>query len=353
MLKTKILFIITLPLFYVHLVLAAPLESTSYGNSNWQMALAGELFRSQQNYGDTLGSLETLGGDSYYQLFRTQGRVRREFFDGIGLSAQMSFHAAEAQNPSSVRTHQNLGPWNLGIDFSLIEGKSRMFAYMDVSGRMVGINFLNPSDNKPLVSDDTYAIAPGLGAEFALFNLAWMARAQPVFRTGDMSQLLQYYIHARALWLRWGVGGLVRGSHTLIADNQPSREAVNDQSSAGSLYFNAVNPTLIQTEAWVEYRLDSQLNLLVGAGHTLAGMNSAFGPNIFAKLEFGFASMLEKSSRKTDYLKILKERRALSKRNLRSFKPEKAKELDNYFDADDPSLESMESQLDQIEKELN
>lgn len=108
------------------------------------------------------------------------------------------------------------------------------------------------------------------------------------------SSLVPWGVGVEANYAKWAWGGKFFGYQSVTDDpdtnNKIQRTIVTDRVNASSLYFYSVNPSVVDSEAWVRFKFDNVWALTVGGGATLTGANTAAGYHAGVAIKYSWDS---------------------------------------------------------------
>lgn len=259
-----------------------------FKRDTWDFDIATEYFHSEANYTSYGGGSQNLFNGNSYQLIDTQFRTRyvprpsHSFFGWVTLS--------NAESVDSVATRKNsaISSGALGMDFML---------YADLFEAIGEVIAVMPFENIEEGSDRVFT-------NEGVFELRSRLILQKKFGAARGYGWLGFNYRAggRSFLMPWGAGAQTRLGNVLLGAEIFGYQSVSDDTdknnflrtsyvnavNAGSMKFYSINPSLIDSQAYVQFALGTHWTVQGQGGMTLAGENSAAGFHVGAFIRYSF-----------------------------------------------------------------
>lgn len=264
-------------------------EYKQFNRDHWDFEASGEYFSSQANY-DSSSSQSSLPSGNSFTLMSFDLGTR--YIPSSRWSAFGTLNIADAQSKNSVATRNNstINAALVGLDF---------IAYSGVVELVPEISMYLPFQQQNFNSDDVP------NSENVVETIARITMQKDFGSTLGYSYVgADYRGDGRSALLPWGVGGELKfgqgsrlgleiyGFHTIVNDtdtnNATYRQAYTSTVLAGSDYFDSLNPSLVDSKAYLRFKLNKKWTFQIDGGATLGGTNEAAGFHGGALVRYSF-----------------------------------------------------------------
>jgi len=249
-----------------------------------------QYFKSNANYTESGGSYKDLLGGQSFEIFNFNLKSRYDFSKRSSMYGHLDIAYANSVGLLTTRSNSTVTGAVLGYayrpyseDFDLITDFYTVIPFQKID-----------QNTDSVINSEGVIEATGLlraQMDFATFSALGYIGA--TYRQAR-SALLPWGVGLEANYAKWGWGGKVFGYQSITddpdTDNRTQRTIVTDRVDASSLYFYAVNPSVIDSEVFVRFKFDNVWALTVGGGSTISGTSTAAGYHAGASLKYSWDS---------------------------------------------------------------
>jgi hypothetical protein len=280
--------------FLVFAQAASAVESfRRFRKGDWETRLGSSYFYSDSNYKGS-STTEPLPGSNTFQLVDMNLSSRYVLSPFWALNAGVNVGYAESKATDATRRNSSLTGALVGVEYAMDLGPLQAIPEF---------SFLLPFEKNSL-NQDAVMTSEGvnetrmrltLQAVFDSFN--FIGSGGYTIRGEGRSSLFPWSVGLEFPFRRMTIGGRLFGYESVSkdADSGGSAEAARLATSlrvnAGSQRFYAVNPALVDTEAYIRYQFSSSLSLTVAGGMTLSGSRAAAGFHGEGILAYQFSTL--------------------------------------------------------------
>lgn len=284
-------------------------------------------FYTQANHDSKGNKYTQLGNKKYFENTTSQLYGRWGFNESLVGFGSLSASYSRSETATTNFSTSGLSDGQLGVGY--LFAHRYVLAAVEASAAFP-FETVGFDTNDPLIGEGSTNFDLKLYCGKSFQSLLLYGYLGATARNEGRSTLMPWGIGIRSKLQYWIFEGLLYGFDSVaddeFTDNAARRSAVTDRVNAGSLYFFAVNPSLIQWEGSVGYKFSSSVHGLVGYGSTITGASSASGYSLLASLRIVLGESKEHR------LHRLREKR----------EQEKSKKRLEDFNTDDTDLELFE-----------
>ena len=254
-------------------------------------------FKTDANYTQDGGQYVSLVGSNSYSVSDLDFGVRWTTGQTYGLYVASRLAQGESKTSGINRTNSYITHAQAGVDMLLISN-SKFDLIPDVS-------LIFPLQRVVKTSDDALA---GEGAmeitARVIGRLKWgtlepFAMLGLTYRDEGRSTLLPYLAGAELSFSSLKLGADIGGYQTILKDQYTSNSSerhVVSLKNGGSLKYYSVDPSLLETSAWLRWQM-GDFAFKGGAATTMTGTSTAAGLTFFAGMSFALDSGPRRRSR--------------------------------------------------------
>ncbi|MBK9324115.1 MAG: hypothetical protein IPM97_14415 [Bdellovibrionaceae bacterium] len=248
-----------------------------FRRGTYNFELETQYFKSDANYISSGDSFQRLPTGQWYELWNFLIKARYDLSKSSTWYGHLNVGLANSSGFDANRSSSSLADATFGFAYLL---------YDDGIDVISDFNILFPFNK---ISENTDAVMNSEG----VIEAGGLLRVQKQFSwyvpfgylggiyRQDRSTLLPWGIGSEFQWKTVILGGKIFGYQTIMDDPNKDRKnlrlIVNDRVNGGSLRFYAVNPSLVDSEIYVKFKIGKALSVSVGGGTTLTGSSAAAG----------------------------------------------------------------------------
>lgn len=259
-----------------------------FKRDTWDFDLETEYFHSEANYTSYGGGSQNLFSGNSYQLIDTQFRTRYVPRSSYSFFGWVTLSNAESVDSVATRRNSAFSAGAVGMDFL-------MYADLfDAIGEVVAVmpfdNIENDSD-KVFTNEGVFEVRSRLVLQKKIGSARGYGWLGFNYRAGGRSFLMPWGVGAQARLSRVLLGAEVFGFQSVSDDTDKNnflRTSYVNAVNAGSMKFYSINPSLIDTQAYIQLSLSPRWTVQGNGGMTLAGENSASGFHVGAFIRYSF-----------------------------------------------------------------
>lgn len=328
------------------LALASSLEAPPpiWAEEEWGYSVSSSYFNTRANYDDSGGSYTRLPGDNEFSILETQVRARYGLTSRLSLSGGAGFSYADVLDPNSQKTRTGVSDVWLGAGYLLWRKGLRLMPDLQIGAP---VEATESGQSEPLLSNGVPFARLSVFAFKTLGRFKLRAHAGAYLPSDGLASLVEYSADISIPFSRrFAIGGGVNGYDTLVSDTEsPSaREITTTAANAGSRYFYAYDPSLIEGRFWISFLPDPALNLKVGYGKTIDGVRAAEGQAVLFSAQFN-PPVAQRSRRGAADVRVLRKKQNRANK-IFAVDPEK---IDQNLFLDEAGAESRESDEDPLD----
>jgi len=297
----------------------------------WKLSTQTSYFTTDANYAQQRGTYADLSGDNSLTLLEQRTRARYNFNRRVSVFGGFDFTKVDTRSADFDRSNTNVSGVRLGLNYDLGQKWVRWIAEVE------GFFSTDPIDvdtQEALTNDGVASVRAEMFA-FRPFRWAYVfAHAGLLYRDEGLATLGLWGIgFEKPFSDRYLVGAGLDGYETVIGDELrlSDRQQIIERVNGGSFRFYSYDPALIEARAWVGWNPSDPWQLRFGGGHTLNGVRSAAGLNLFLSLAYSFDPKPDRES--FQYFRSVRpEIRRKNRRALEDFKVDEEPPERDLFD---------------------
>lgn len=243
-------------------------------------------FLTEANYTSDGGQYTSLPTGNRYQLSDLDFGIRWTTGSTWGLYGGSRLSQAESKTNGIIRKNSNISQVNAGVDMLLVS--SSRFDFIPDLSLIFPMQRVEKNSDDVLTGEGAMEATARLIARLKLGSFQPFATAGITYRDEGRSTLLPFSAGAELKISSFYLGADISGYQTIIKDKYTSNaveRTVITAKNGGSQKYNSVDPSLLETSAWIRWK-GSQFGFHGGAATTVTGANSASGMTFFAGLSF-------------------------------------------------------------------
>ncbi len=261
-------------------------ELKDYSSRQIDLNFQTRYFKSTGNFTKSGNQYDAIPAGYEFQNMQFDFAARSQIFDRFAMFAGLSVGSTQSSSPTISRTNSALSDATLGFDYLMSSGQLSLIPELRLS---VPISTIDIGSDTPAVNDGAMTAT---GKMIALIKVSSSARvgafAGFVYRDKGYSSLLPYGALIELEWTGVRLGADIRGYTSLgydqASDNELPRETYFCRANGCSKKFAAINPALLESNAWIKIEVARDWDLYGGFGTTITGQSSAQG--LIANLGF-------------------------------------------------------------------
>lgn len=249
-----------------------------------------QYFKTDANYISSGNSFQTLTNGQSYELLNFYLKSRYDWSKRSSFYGTLDIANATSTGITSTRSNSTVTGALLGYAYRPYNEAFDVITDFNV---VIPFNKID-RDTDTVINSEGVIEATGLvrvQKDFDLFS--GFGYIGGTFRQAR-SSLLPWGLGVEANYPKWAWGGKVFGYQSITDDpdtnNKIQRTIVTDRVDASSLKFYSVNPSLVDTEAFVRFKFQNVWTLTVGGGATITGSNTAAGYHAGVSLKYSWDS---------------------------------------------------------------
>lgn len=260
-----------------------------YEEGRWEFSASLDYMHSTKNYEDGSSSFKALNSGNYMQTVNIDVLTRWTALENFGFYLGAGMAATESESVASVRTNSGIRDIKMGVDMLAYQGWLELIPEVYL---IYPFHKVESDTDDVLLGDGAMVFGGKLWAQklWKSFNIYGMIGAE--YYNDERAHRLPYALgmelDTRIIDVGGEIGGFARLGEDENTDSVIVRKAVTDRVDGGSLKYYAVNPSLLEVKAWLNYDFTSDFSVKAGLGQTLNGDNTAYGMTFFAMMTFGF-----------------------------------------------------------------
>lgn len=274
------------------LVLSAEVAHASFDDyqrfrkGNLGLELETQYFTTDANYSSAGNAYQALSFNQSYEIFNVYLKTRYDLSKRSSWYASLDVANATSHGVTTTRSNSSLTGALLGFAYRPYDEALDMITDFNV---VVPFQKINENTDSVINSEGVIEATGLLRLQKEFSKASVFGYIGGTFRQGR-SALLPWGAGLEAAYPAWGWGGKVFGYQSITddpdTDNKIQRTLVTDRVDGGSLKFYAVNPAVIDSEAYLKFKFKNTWTLAVGGGATLTGASMAAGYHAGVSLKY-------------------------------------------------------------------
>ncbi len=246
-------------------------------------------FKSTANFNSD-GTKSDLISGTYFQSIDTTLSTRYVLIKDLGLSTTLNVGSSESADTLATRRNSSANKISIGSDYQIFNtGFWNLILDLSYSHALEKVD---ATADTVLNNDGANEVQAGLSTTLNFDGFVPFGQVGAIYRTEGLSTLLTYTGGAELRFDEIKLGGLLNGYSTLKQDENTARPFVRDlltnRVDAVSKKYDAVNPTLLDSQIYLSYNFDPDFSIKTFGGYTLIGSNDAVGLHFGAAMTIGF-----------------------------------------------------------------
>jgi len=286
----KIAMMLCLLVLTAETALAAFDDYQRFRKGTYNFEFETQYFKTDANYMGSGNSYQKLLYDQSYQIFNAYLKTRYDLSKRSSVYGHLDIANASSVGMTTTRSNSSVTDALVGYAHRVYEEGFDLIADFNII-----IPFQKIDQNTDTVINSEGVIeATGLlrgQKDFDLFSVFGYLGA--TYRQAR-SSLAPWGLGVEANYPRWAWGGKIFGYQSITDDpdtaNTIQRTIVTDRVNGSSLKFYSVNPSLVDSEAYVKIKFQNVWTLAMGGGATITGANTAAGYHAGVSLKYSWDS---------------------------------------------------------------
>lgn len=261
-------------------------SSRDYHRNRFNFEANYRYFKADANYTQAGGEYISLPSGYSYQVSDFDFGIR--WTTGLTWGFYTSARASQAESKDNLitRSGSDISQVVVGVDMLMVSN-SRFDFIPDLS-LVFPLQRVSKTADKVLTGEGAMELTARGIMRLKLGSFVPFASVGLTYRDEGRSTLLPYNLGAELKFSSFSIGGDIGGYQTILKDQYTSNSLerhVVSTKNGGSLKYYAVDPSLVETSAWLRWNAGSW-GLRAGAATTVTGANTAAGLTFFGGLHF-------------------------------------------------------------------
>jgi len=246
-------------------------------------------FSSEANYSSS-GNESSLPSGSSYKLYDFTFEMRYMPRPGWSVMGAANLANADATNSIANRTNSSLTGVYAGFDFLAY---SNTFEIVPEFVFLMPLEKIKTNEDSALNNEGVMEARARVTLQKDFGNILGLGYLGFTYRSDGRSMLMPWGLGGEFKLQKFRVGAEVFGYQSVIDDDdtgvkEASRVAYINTVNAGSMAFYSVNPSLVDSNFYAKWLINSNWTLKLGGGATLAGANMAAGYHMGAMIRYSW-----------------------------------------------------------------
>ncbi len=248
-----------------------------FRRGTYNFELETQYLKSDANYISSGDSYQRLPTGQWFELWNFLIKARYDLSKRSSWYGNLNIAMANSSGFDANRSNSTLADATLGFAYMIYNDGIDV-----ISDFSLLFPFSKISENTDTVMNSE-GVIEGTGLLRVQKQFSWFVPFGYLGGTyrQERSALLPWGAGAEFQWASVILGGKIFGYQTIMddpdKDRKTSRLIVNDRVNGGSLKFYSVDPSLVDSELYIKFKMGKSLALSVGGGTTLTGSSSAAG----------------------------------------------------------------------------
>jgi len=253
-----------------------------------QFAADLQYFQSSANYDDSGGAFEDLPGDNSFSELNSRLRASYDIAPLWRLLAGARVASVTSEDDTDSRTNSELNEIQLELVFAPVYQLSHR-VYHEAIGT-AALNEVTVDTDAAITGEATNRFRVGARYAYLLGSFELLTSIAFDYLDDGRSSRAPYSAGAKWHLGEWSIYGGVQGflsvTNDQFSETPQERSAITDRVNGGSFRYYSIDPSLLETQAHVDWMLSETVNLSLGVTKTLNGTNSAEGFGVLGGLAF-------------------------------------------------------------------
>jgi hypothetical protein len=261
-----------------------------FRKGTYDFEIESQYFKTDANYTSSGSSYQTIPYGQSYEIFNIYLKTRYDLSKKSSWYGNLDIANATSYGISYSRSNSSMSDAKLGYAY---RPYSDLFDVITDFNVLVPFNEINVNTDTVLNNEGVIEATGLLRVQREFSTLSVFGYIGGTFRQ-SRSSLLPWGVGLEATYSKWGWGGKVFGYQSVTDDPDTSdkiqRTIVTDRVNASSLKFYSVNPSLIDSEVFLKFKINNTWTLAAGGGASVTGANMAAGYHAGAGLMYSWDS---------------------------------------------------------------
>lgn len=248
-------------------------------------------FSTESNYSSEGGSFTELEDGRYYKNLRIDVGGQYALSHRLYLGGALGWARAESFDGGFTRTNATVTEAQFWGQYVVFAKPVRLVPELIF---MYPFNRIEKDTDNVLTGEGAMVIQPGVWLTKRWRSFELLSYVGVKYQDEGRATLLPYRIGAQMFLNRFFFGGSLNGYEVVIDDEKLStpseKTTVVNRVNGRSLRYYAINPSLMEADAWFGFRFSPTSLFRLGYSQTLNGENTAEGYTIHAGLQFELIS---------------------------------------------------------------
>lgn len=275
--------------FFLFSVPALALDNyKEFKRDTWDFELASQFFRSEANYASFGSSTQSLPQSNHYQLLDVTIESRYIPQPTWSMFVFGNIGNAESNDVVAKRTNSSFNQMGAGFDFLIYSGS---FQFVPEILLVMPFEHIEPASDTVANSEGVIEVRSRLIAQMDFRTWRGYGWLGFNYRGEGRSFLMPYGLGAQFKFERFHFGAEILGYQSVTDDskgNEALRTGYINGVNAGSLKFYSAEPSLVNSQIYLNWLVSKKWTVQVNGGMTLAGANSAAGYHVGGYLRYSF-----------------------------------------------------------------
>lgn len=255
----------------------------------WDFQFQTNYYQAYANYSPAGNVYNELPSGASYNLLQIDFGARWVPVSKWGIYTTSQVANAESQSEGQTRTNSSLTHMVIGTDYQLVTKKTVTLT-PDFSV-LVPFSRVDATADEVLNHEGAVEVTGRLIGKLHFGRVRPFAFAGFTYRDEDRSSLLPYGVGTEIQFSKWSIGAELRGFHTVIKDkytDDANKREIVATKNGQSLRFFSVDPSLLESNAWIRSQIGNSWEFKLGGGASLTGASISAGWTVFGALSYSF-----------------------------------------------------------------
>ena len=245
---------------------------------------------------DKDGDIVDLENSNKFEEIKTNLRGEYDYSRYTTFFTDLTVNSVTSNDGTSERSETAMSDVALGFEYIL----SRKNAFLVMPSFQVKIPLATYSEttDSVLLNNNSIDVDATLNISKRFRSFYLRGYGGFIYRTEGLSWLIPLGAEAFYISRRFMIGGGLESSFSVTDDdytNDTSRRTdVTDRVNAGSLAYNAVNPSITKLYGLFKFYIEPQLYVGLGVKQSIFGESAAYGTEYVANVGFAFGGKTKK-----------------------------------------------------------
>ncbi|HEY8269694.1 MAG TPA: hypothetical protein VIG33_02315 [Pseudobdellovibrionaceae bacterium] len=261
-----------------------------FRKGTYDLGIETQYFKTEANYASSGSSYHSLPYGQSYDIFNAYLMVRHELSKRSAWYGNLDIANATSYGVGYTRSNSAISDLKLGYAY---RPYSDLFDVVTDFNVLIPFNEIDPNTDTVLNNEGVGEATGLLRIQREFSTVSTFGYIGGTFRQ-SRSSLLPWGLGVEASYLKWGWGGKIFGYQSITEDpdtvNKTQRLIVTDRVDAGSAKFYSVNPSLVDSEVFLKFKIQNAWTLTTGGGMTITGSNTGAGFHVGIGLLYSWDS---------------------------------------------------------------